>query len=490
MITGRRFIQLLFLLCSLGGAAAGSAQGVNPQEESFAFSSASSMPTWVVPVLRLVSSTHVEPTTGIVISGSGLVLVPAGFSSPGDEIIVLDGGTDILRNGRPAKLERNFPASGLKVLRVEGLSRSAAPFAATALETGSEVQLTAFPPAELIEQGEPPVRLPATVDVLREIGLPALSAESPLPNVTGALLDRCGNLAGVSLADEVQSMEVLPGTRYVWRAALLQILAELQLTPAASACGQTPVEPEPEPVAEPEPEPPANPEKEAPVEQAEEETVEEAAEEAGEEPAEPAMPDLEILPPIELDAGEDEAEPAEPPDPPESAVPTWLWLLAAAILFALGGAMHRYRQSREPDSGSVSGDPTTGTPAPLVGEDEEEWSEPGLDSRLVLHGELASGEAIAAECEVSRDAINLVIGRSEAELPIESAAVSRVHARLSGTSRELTITDLGSNNGTSINGVPCLEGEIMYVGPDDVIITGDARFTVTIQPVGKDADGQ
>ena len=168
----------------------------------------------------------------------------------------------------------------------------------------------------------------------------------------------------------------------------------------------------------------------------------------------------------------------------------WVWDTQSDMAFALGGAMHRYRQSREPDSGSVSGDPTTGTPAPLVGEDEEEWSEPGLDSRLVLHGELASGEAIAAECEVSRDAINLVIGRSEAELPIESAAVSRVHARLSGTSRELTITDLGSNNGTSINGVPCLEGEIMYVGPDDVIITGDARFTVTIQPVGKDADGQ
>ena len=62
------------------------------------------MPSWTVPVLRLVSATHVEPTTGVVISDSGLVLVPADFATIGDEIIVLDGGTDIIRNGRPAKI--------------------------------------------------------------------------------------------------------------------------------------------------------------------------------------------------------------------------------------------------------------------------------------------------------------------------------------------------------------------------------------------------
>jgi hypothetical protein len=488
MFSGSRFIQLFCLLCFLGGASVGTAQSVNPQEESFAFSSAGSMPAWVVPVLRLVSSTHVEPTTGIVISGSGLVLVPVDFSSPGDEIIVLDGGTDILRNGRPAVLERNFPAAGLKVLRVEGLNRPAAPFAATALESGNEVQLTAFPPAELIEQGEPPVRLPATVDVLAESGQPALSGESSLPNVTGALLDRCGNLAGVSLADAVQSMEVLPGTRYIWRNTLLQILAELQLAPPASACGQAPLEPEPEPepepVAEPEQESPDIPKEEAPVEQpAEEQTVEEAA-------AEPAMPDLEVLPPIELDTGEDAAETAEPTESPEPVTPAWLWLLAAAILFALGLFIHRYRQSREAESVRKNEDRLAGASAQEEPDEEDEWTEPSLDSKLILQGELADGQEIQVECAVSQSAINLIIGRGEAELRIESAAVSRAHARLSGTSRELTITDLGSNNGTSISGVPCLEGEIMYVEPGDVIVIGDARFTVNIRPAGEEADGQ
>ncbi len=37
----------------------------------------------VVLVLKLVSSTHVKPTTGIVVSDEGLVLVPADFASGG-----------------------------------------------------------------------------------------------------------------------------------------------------------------------------------------------------------------------------------------------------------------------------------------------------------------------------------------------------------------------------------------------------------------------
>ena len=57
----------------------------------------------VVLVLKLVSSTHVKPTTGIVISDNGLVLVSGEFASSEGEIIVLDGGTDILSHGRPAR---------------------------------------------------------------------------------------------------------------------------------------------------------------------------------------------------------------------------------------------------------------------------------------------------------------------------------------------------------------------------------------------------
>jgi len=87
--------------------------GQDPAQMTMA--QAGSMPAWVVPVLRLVSSTHVEPTTGVVISSTGMVLVSDSFASAGDEIIVLDGGTDLVRNGRPAKILQRFPSKGLMV---------------------------------------------------------------------------------------------------------------------------------------------------------------------------------------------------------------------------------------------------------------------------------------------------------------------------------------------------------------------------------------
>ena len=77
---------------------------------------------------------------------------------------------------------------------------------------------------------------------------------------------------------------------------------------------------------------------------------------------------------------------------------------------------------------------------------------------------------------------SLEIGRGATDLAIDSPAVSRRHARLNGTAQALTITDLGSSNGTSINGVPCLEHEIMYLEPGDTVLLGDVRFTVELEP--------
>ena len=111
------------------------AQGLEPGINPYTLPP-DSMPAWTVPVLRLVSATHVEPTTGVVLSDTGLVLVPEDFAGSGDEIIVLDGGTDIIRNGRPARIERRFSAEGLQVLSVEGLKRPGVTLAAGPLEEG------------------------------------------------------------------------------------------------------------------------------------------------------------------------------------------------------------------------------------------------------------------------------------------------------------------------------------------------------------------
>ncbi len=490
-MAGRFWLNSLIFISLLAVAARCPAQGVDPGQDSFAFSQGGTLPAWVVPVLRLVSTTHVEPTTGVVVSDSGLVLVPFGFASPGDEIIVLDGGTDIVRNGRPARLERKFPAEGLAVLYVEGLSRRSAPFAADALEDGNPVQLNAFPPAEQIAQGEPPLKIPASVEVYKESGVPAVSGETPLPNVTGPLLDRCGNLAGVSIAFDIQSMTSSSSTTYQWREALLGILSQMQVSARKSNCPSEANEPEPivetappesvagqtdedEPLIEPE-EPLEDQPDPAMEESSEEEPLTEPEE--IEELIEGQLPDLDILPPVETD------NTIEPATEDAARTGAWPWLLAAAVLFGLGIVAHWMRKARRDEPAERSGDPGDVTDAAVEADDEDTgWISPVLDSRLVIMGSDRDGNAFESSCAVSKQAINVVIGRGDADIRIESAAVSRRHAKLSGTWEYLTISDLGSSNGTSINSVPCMEEEIMYVGAGDTIILGDTRFTIGIRP--------
>jgi hypothetical protein len=488
--TGRLWLHSLFICLLLAGST-GYAQALKPGAGSYTLPPGS-MPSWTVPVLRLVSSTHVEPTTGIVLSDTGLVLVPEDFASMGDEIIVLDGGTDIIRNGRPARIEQKFSSAGMQVLFVEGMKRKAVALAGEPLKTGDTVVLTAFPPAELIAKGEPPLAVSAQVMVFGENGMPSFSSETPLPNVTGALVDSCGNLAGVSIADDVQTMETSADTRYQWRAALLDVYAALQITPRVASCGndEPPAEAEPEPVEEPaaeeliieEPpaeEPPAEDPTlaEEPAEEPIKEPVEEPAPEEEDTAAEPAEELLiEILPPLEgVEEDSTEAEEDE-----ESGTSGWLWLLAAVILIGLGFVTHRLRSARQEEPAAET---TPGETAAVAEPGSEEVAAPPiskLESVLILTGMLPDGTAFEDTVTVSKHAINIIIGRKGTDLTINSPAVSREHISLNGTYQELTVSDLGSSNGTSINGVPCLEGEIMFIEPGDTLLLGDARCSLEI----------
>lgn len=475
MMHGTRRFWLHFVCTWLLLAATGPglAQGLERGGKAYILPPGS-MPSWTVPVLRLVSATHVEPTTGVVLSDTGLVLVPESFADMDDEIIVLDGGTDIIRNGRPARIERRFSAEGLQVLFVEGLKRQGVTLAAMPLEEGDPILLSAFPPAELIAQGEPPLSVPATVVVFSETGRPSISSETVLPNVTGALVDSCGNLVGFSLADDIQSMETSPATRYQWGETLRRVFGEMQVTPRESDCTvkvqEVAPEPEPEPEIVPEPiiEEPVVEEPPIPEESTEPEPEEEL-------PIEEPQPD--ILPPIE-----DEVV-ANPEVEDETPGGGWLWLLAAVILIGSGFVLHRMRKAKNEDAATETGE-TVANLEPVLDPLEEEPSapEPVLDSLLLIQGVLADGTAFEESCAVSENAINILIGRGDTDLVIDSPAVSRQHISLNGTRAELTVTDLGSSNGTSINGVPCLEGEIMFIEPGDTLILGDARCSIEITP--------
>jgi hypothetical protein len=473
------------LLCLLlGAAAAAAAQTVTVPEAA-----PPGLPHWVVPVLRLVSETHVEPTTGVVLASSGLVLVPDDFAGMGDEIVVLDGGNDIVRNGRPAHLQRAFPELGLEVLMVEGLSRTPAPLAATGPADGDTVRLRAFPPAEEIAEGAAPVEASATIVLLTESDTPSIAAATPLPNVTGPLLDACGNLVGLSLTGSVQTMTPSSETRYRWQGALREVLETLGLPVGGVPCtppavAETtpaeippPVPPEPdiETAEAPMPEPaPGEPEPEVSSKVPVEEEV------AGSE-----IP-LDELPPWEDHSAGPQDGPAESAGE-ESQASSWWWLAGGLLLLAGGVAVHRLRRAGPVDAAApatTSGDgEVEGTASNLADPTQPEAAgEPTADSQVVLRGHYADGRSLEISARVSADAINLDIGRGGADLEIDSLAVSRRHARLNGTRAALTITDLGSSNGTSIDGVPCLEDEILYLEPGSTVILGDVRFSVSVEP--------
>jgi len=73
-----------------------------------------------------------------------------------------------------------------------------------------------------------------------------------------------------------------------------------------------------------------------------------------------------------------------------------------------------------------------------------------------------------------------VIGRSaeQCELVVAHATVSRRHARLSLAGEALQIEDLGSTNGTSVNGVALKSGAAVALHGGGKVRFGDVEFTV------------
>lgn len=119
-----------------------------------------------------------------------------------------------------------------------------------------------------------------------------------------------------------------------------------------------------------------------------------------------------------------------------------------------------------------SGDPTGMIPRVATRLSDFLGAEPPLPLALLL---VVGGEARGSIVEVRH--APAIIGRSiDADLTIPDETVSRRHAELRGGRNELEIEDLGSSNGTTLNGndivgtITLHDGDLVGLGSATVLV--------------------
>lgn len=462
----------------------------------------------IVLVLKLVSATRVQPTTGVVVSADGLVIVSADFINDGDEIVVMDGGTDISTYARPATLVKRDDTSGLALMSVSSLSRTPILQSESVAHSDGDLHLAAFPPAAQIADGDAPLWLP--VDVLPASGRNqwrVVNADD-LPNVSGPILDTCGFFAGVSLASGAQSL-TSGGSTSIIGAPLQKALANLDVTLASASCDTSAVSERDAdaPVAE------SAPVRSTPEPPSVEETMPRLIDDGKYVPKPVVIEDEFALPIGDDSLGTDtaiessvESSGSRPAPSIRALVPWWLWLLIAvllaALIFKLGTLWRLVSTNPAPPAANLPRrvpvvEPPTiellrgsadraahGLAKYAAAEDQmpdiSQLPE-GFNAIICVTGQLSDLSRFSRYCIADKAHIDIIIGRGDTDISIESPTVSRQHARLKGTMNALTLSDLNSNNGTFIGAVPCLPSEIMYIGPSDEITLGDVRFTIAVK---------
>ena len=111
----------------------------------------------VVLALNILSETHARPATGLVVSSSGQVLLPADFVGRGDQIVVLDGGTSLNRNALTTRTEARSAQAGFAVVAADGLQRAHFRLSGVSPKEGERMTFMAFPTAEELAAGSPPL---------------------------------------------------------------------------------------------------------------------------------------------------------------------------------------------------------------------------------------------------------------------------------------------------------------------------------------------
>lgn len=466
----------------------------------------------LVLVLKLVSAQRVRPVTGIVVSADGLVLVPAEFIANPGEIVVLDGGTDILSNGRPASIVEESMSDHLALLKVAGLNRAAVTLSEAGLDSDADLHLAAFPPAQDIARGAQPLWLEVQFTAGNADTDNPVIAETPLPYVTGAILDSCGYLAGLSISSGAQSLETGKQPMVIPGPAIHRSLEAIKIELPSARCVSIPTGLESAAV---------------PTVTGDSETATSTGNEAPAPVIDPGSTPVESAPPMETEpAGNTALEDTAGPDRPAAmttaerpslwrSVPWWL-VLAALLVFAIltwklvfllvsrkkhlepsSSGADKFRvqpASDEPDTINLQTDSEASIPGPRTGRvdvadiPDMNGLPDGCNGVLIMEGALNADTGFRQTCAVNLEQVDVIIGRGEADIPIEHPAISRSHARLLRMGESMTLSDLGSSNGTYIRGVPCLAGEVMFVEQDDEIFLGD--LPVSIRLISREVDQQ
>ena len=124
-----------------------------------------------------------------------------------------------------------------------------------------------------------------------------------------------------------------------------------------------------------------------------------------------------------------------------------------------------------------------GSARPAVS-DSEQTAGGAASPRWTMSGSDGAGKAVRlslTEAQFANAPQGLVIGRqqSSSDLVLSDASVSRSHARLKLSGGTLSVEDLGSANGTRVDGQPVAEGKTVKLAESAVVEFGDVKVTLS-----------
>ena len=392
------------------------------------------------------------------------------------------------------KIVKLSDSGELAVLLVEGLSRPAVTLSEPGLSLEAELHLEAFPPAQYIAKGARPLLQPVSVVRDESSDEISISPATPLPFVTGALMNHCGYLAGLSLTQGAQNLDTDISPVAMFANELGPVLDSMQISLSVASC-VTPIQQTDHEVG-------AGDDNDVTVETPDREAPPgpgEAVESSAAEIHEPTTAE-----PL-TDTRQDDASDPDKPVPLNVAerpslwrsVPWWLFvagfIVLAVLVWKVALLLRPARfisrpqpASDEPDTIQLQAGSDSSVPVPRSGHVDEvampdmnDLPE-GCNAIVMIEGQLDAETNFRRFGVVDANQVDIVIGRGNADICIEHPAISRAHARFECDGKLMTLSDLGSSNGTYIKGVPCLPGEILVVGPDDEIFLGDVRFFLNL----------